>query len=160
MLQHADLELQPLRPCSPTDVAAAVAEDPWAIETFTETFTLANGPLGLVIGQAPSGEVEIRSVQPRGQAEGLGIRPGGVVVGLNDASIGPMESSVLTQMVRTAPSPRVLRIRYYSSFSGAAVDEDGVDQLSRSATAKARAGGAGFVPPPGDYADGGDTYVS
>ncbi|KOO26854.1 tetratricopeptide tpr_1 repeat-containing protein [Chrysochromulina tobinii] len=151
VLQHADLELQPLRPCSPTDVAAAVGEDPWSIETFT----LADGPLGLVIGQAPSGEVEIRSVQPRGQAEGLGIRPGGVVVGLNDASIGPVESSVLTQMVRTAPSPRVLRIRYYSSFSGAAVDEDGVDQLSRSATAKARAEGAGFVPPPGDYADGG-----
>jgi len=155
VLQHADLELQPLRPCSPTDVAAAVGEDPWSIETFT----LADGPLGLVIGQAPSGEVEIRSVQPRGQAEGLGIRPGGVVVGLNDASIGPVESSVLTQMVRTAPSPRVLRIRYYSSFSGAAVDEDGVDQLSRSATAKARAEGAGFVPPPGDYADGGvSTY--
>ena len=155
VLQHADLELQPLRPCSPTDVAAAEGEDPWAVETFT----LADGPLGLVIGQAPSGEVEIRLVQPGGQAEGLGIRPGGVVVGLNNESIGPMGSSELTQMVRMAPSPRVLRIRYFSSLSCAAVDEDGVDQLSRSATAKARAEGAGFVPPPGDYADGGvSTY--
>ena len=178
-LQRADLELQPLRPYDAKHAAAAAA----AHDGVIETFKLEDGPIGIVVANT-YGSIQVTKVEADSQAERIGLKPLGLIVGFNGEVVGNIEPSELTRMVASSKPPRVLKVRYppHKSTANAAdaaaggsgtagasttgagagtggshgeLGEHGIDALARNAEAQARAAGAEYVPPPGDFSDGG-----